>query len=274
MCVVLTDAYGPRRAGAMGATVSRRLVGIFLPLAFVWPAAHAAPAAPAFTITYAEQAARLVRGTSLYRAGRGVILHEHDLLESGTGAIQLDGGGATLAIGPASRVWIRNAGDIVLLDGWLKLRAPTGKAVTLATANLSLSVNGNTVGMHAAGTSSELFAESGAVLVHELDAGRRKRAASVPHEHFAVRAGALPLRLADRPPPAFLGAMPRSFRDELVPLTLTGAALAPRHERAASLAELAPWLAAHPALRRQVQARFDPPRPARAAPPRPSTVRE
>jgi hypothetical protein len=250
----------------MGATVSRRLVGLFLPLALLWPTVHAAPAAPAFTITYAEQAARLVRDTSLFRAGRGVVLREHDLLESGSGAIQLDGGGATVAIGPASRVWIRNAGDIVLLDGWLKLRTNAGQAVTVATANLALAGAGTTVAVHAAGGSSELFAESGAVLVHELDAGRRKRAASVPHEHFAVRARALPLRLADRPPPAFLGAMPRSFRDELVPLAVTSAAVTPRHERAASFAELGPWLAAHPTLRRQVQARFDPPRPARPAP--------
>lgn len=240
--------------------MSRRLVGLFLLLAFSWPAVDAAPAAPALTITFAEQAARLVRATNLYSAGRGVVLHEHDLLESGSGAIQLDGGAATVAIGPASRVWIGNAGELVLLDGWLKLQARPGKAVTVTTAQLVLAGAGSTVALHATPGTSALFAESGEVLVHELNAGKRKRAASVPHEHFALRAGTLPLHLADRPPPAFLAAMPRGFRDELVPLAANGALVAPRHERAATFAELSPWVSAHPALARQLQARFDPPR--------------
>lgn len=253
----------------MGATVSRLLVGLVLLLALHWPPAHAAaPAAPTLAITFAEQSARLVRDTALYRAGRGVVLRPGDMLESGGGAIQFAAGAATLALGPASRLFVKNGGELVLLDGWLKLHARAGQAVTVATANLQLAGAGSTVTLRAAGAASELFAESGEVLVHELNAGKRKRSAAVPHEHFAVRSGALPLRLADRPPPAFLAAMPRSFRDELVALPAPAAPVAPRHERPATFAELAPWLAAHPALRQQLQMRFDPPRTARPAPAR------
>lgn len=261
----------------MGTTVSRARVGLFLLLWVAWPAVQAAPAANVdapIVVAFAEQAARLVRDTSLYRAGRGVLLREHDMLESGDGVIQLAAGGATLALGPASTLYIGNAGQFVLLDGWLKLHGRADRPVTVATANLQLASAGSIVTLRAAAGTSELFAESGQVPVHELAAGKRKRGASVPHEHFATRAGALPLRLADRPPPAFLSAMPRSFRDELVPLTVAGAPVAPRHERTVTFAELAPALAAHPLLRQRVAARFDPPRPARRAPPRPSTAQE
>ena len=85
----------------MGVTVSRHLLGLFLLFAALAPAARAAaPATPAapIVITFAEQAARLVRTTHLYRAGRGVVLRENDMLESGSGAIQLDAGGATIGI--------------------------------------------------------------------------------------------------------------------------------------------------------------------------------
>jgi len=254
----------------MGATVSRRLVGLFLLPALCWGAPRAAPAtpdsAPALTITFAEGAAQLARATSLYRAGRGAVLHKNDLLASGSGAIQLDNGAITVAIGPASRVWIRNTDELILLDGWLKVQARAGQAVTVATTHLALAGAGSTLALRATPAASALFAESGAVLVHELDAGKRKRGISVPHEHFAMRAGAAPLRLADRPPAAFLAAMPRGFRDELVPLAVGGPPVMPRPERAATFAELAPWVSAHPALVRQLRARFDPPRPARPTP--------
>lgn len=246
--------------------MSRLLVRLFLLLALPWPAARAAVPAPVLAITFAEQSARLVRDTAIHRAGRGVVLRANDMLESGSGAIQFEAGGATLALGPASRVFVKNGGELVLLDGWLKLHGRADRAFTVATSNLQLASAGSTVTLHAAGAASELFAESGEVLVHELDGGKRKRSAGVPHEHFAVRSGALPLRLADRPPPAFLAAMPRSFRDDLVALPAGGAPIAPHHERPATFAELAPWLAAHPTLRRQVQMRFDPPRAARSAP--------
>lgn len=249
--------------------MSRDLVRLFLLLAWLCPAAHAAPADPPLAITFAEQAARLVRDTGLYSAGRGVVLREHDMLESGDGAIHLTAGGATLALGPASRLYVRSAGDLVLLGGWLKLHGPTRQAISVTTANLQATGAGSTYSMRATEGTSELFVESGAVLVRELNAGQRRRGASVPPEHFAVRAGALPLRLSERAPPAFLAAMPPGFRDELVALTLTAPPGMPRHERAARFAELAPWLGAHPLLRRRVQARFDPPRP-----PRPSTVQD
>jgi hypothetical protein len=254
----------------MGATVSRYLLGLSVSLAIFGPAAHAASEAPsapaAIAITFAEQPARLVRGTGMHRAGRGVVLQDNDMLESNAGALQVDAGGSTLAIGPATRVFIRKGGEIVLLDGWLKLRGSAVRPLTVATSSLQLASGGATVTLHALGDTTELFAESGEVPLRELGAGKPRRAVKVASEQFATRSGALPLRIMPRPPAAFLAALPRDLRDALVPLGVRGPAALPKLERAASFAELAPWLAAHPTLRRQVQLRFDAPRTARAAP--------
>jgi len=241
----------------MGASVSRLLLGLSVWLAILWPPAHAAPAA---TITFAEPAAHLVRGTGLYRAGRGVVLQENDMLESGSGALQFDAGGSTVAVGPASRVYIKSAGELVLLDGWLKLQGRAGAAVTLATSALQLDGAGATVTLHALGDTTELFAEAGDVPLRELNGGKPRAAARLARDQFAVRSGAKPLRILPRPPAAFLAALPRDLRDALVPIKAGGALVQPSLERPASFAELAPWLAGQPALRQRLQRRFDPPR--------------
>ena len=266
----------------MGATVSRRLAKLSVCLAIVWPAAYAVPAAPAtvpatasttVSITFAEQPARLVRGKSLYRVGRGTGLQPDDMLESGSGAIQLDAGGATLAIGPATRIWIRSGSELVLLDGWLKLQGRRGRAMTVSTSNLVLSGGAASLTLQASGAATAVFAEAGDVPVRELDAGKARRAVTVAPEQFAARSGGQPLRQAARPPPDFLAAMPRDLRDVLVPLPANAIAALPRPERTPGFAELAPWVAGHGALRRQLQRRFEPAPAARVLPPVSSLVR-
>ena len=236
-------------------------------LALPGPPAHAASAAsPTIAITFAEGAPRLARDKSFYRPGRGVVLRANDMLEAGAGALQLGTSGATIALGPASKVFVRSGSELVLLGGWLKLRADARQPFRVVANTLRLAGAGTTVTLHLSPEATELFAESGDVLVEAPGAGKAGRSTKVPHEQFAVRAGALPLRLAARPPAAFLAAMPPGFRDETVALAAP-APVAPKLERAASFAELAPWLADQPSLRRQLQARFDPPRPPRRATP-------
>lgn len=235
-------------------------------LALPGPPVRAAPPAPAgIAITFAEGAPRLARDKGFYRAGRGAVLRANDMLESGAGMLQLGAGGATVALGPASKVFIRNDSELVLLDGWLKLRGSAAQPFTVAAHTLRLASAGATITVHVSADTAELFAESGDALVEEQGSGKARRSTKIPHEQFAVRAGALPLRLAARPPATFLAAMPPGFRDETVALAAP-AAVAPRFERVVTFAELAPWLAAQPSLRRQLQARFDPPRPPRRAP--------
>ncbi len=236
-------------------------------LGLSWARLHAAPApaaAPAMAITFAEGAPRLVRDKSWFQAGRGVVLRANDMLEAGAGALQLAAGGTTIALGPASRIFIRGGSEVVLLSGWLKVRAPNGQSFTVVASSTRMAASGATFTVYATADATELFAEAGEVLVEEPRAGKARRSTTVAREQFAVRSGAPPLRRAPRPPAAFLAAMPPGFRDETVALAAPAPA-APKFDRAASFAELAPWVADQPSLRRQVQVRFEPPRPPRRA---------
>ncbi len=233
------------------------------------PTAQATSATGTFTITFAEHHVRLVRDTSVYGAGRGVALQPNDMVETTNSAIQLDLGGRPIAVGPASRFLVKNAAQLILLDGWMKV-ADTGKQpLTVGSAHIELADLAATTTMHVAADTTELFAESADLMVHETGAGAPPRRTKLPREQFAYRTGTKPMVMVARPPARFLTAMPRVFMEPLTPLVVKGAPVAPKRERAAVYAELAPWLAGHPALRQQVQRRFAPPRQAR---PKPATT--
>jgi hypothetical protein len=234
------------------------------------PACHAAGAL-ALAITYAEQPVRLVGDTAMFSAARGALLRKDDILTMGDGAILIEADGATAALGPASRVYISTANELVLLDGWLKVqgRAEPGVRVKIpglqitasgATAMLCASV-GNSTGM------SEVFAEAGELAIDDVHAGKAARRLRLPADGFAVRTGAQPVRVLARPQATYLAAMPATFRDLLVAVPRS-AATAPKRERAATYADVAPWLAGHPDLCQRVQRRFHPPRPAGSTPAR------
>jgi hypothetical protein len=222
-------------------------------------ACRLALAAMPVTITYADQPIKLSRGTAMYSAGRGAGLQPNDLLMSGAGTVLLDAGGATIAIGPESTLYIRD-GELVLLAGWLKVDGSAAHALLLATGALQFDSAGSTATLHATPGTTELFAESAALAVLPLPADKAARRTTIPREQFGVRSGARPLQVMARPPAAFLAGMPRAFLDPLVAVAVKGPAVPPRRDRAATLAELAPLLAEHPALRQQMQARFLPPR--------------
>lgn len=245
--------------------MSRHLLRLSVSLAFACPAAQAAPSRADIAISFSERPARLVRDTTLYRAGQGVVLREQDMLDSAGGAVQLRASGALLALGPATKVFISGARELVLLDGWLKMQCAPGHAIQLGTSTLQMSCEGATVTLHAARARTELFAEAGKVSIQQHSEGKRRRPLELAQEHFAVSTITQPLQLADRPTASFIAAMPLNFRDRLVALTL-GSRVLPRRERAARYAELAPWLTAHPLLRQQLRRRFDPPSPTRATP--------
>lgn len=249
----------------------RTLVGLSLALAGAAPGAAAQSVAAAqapLTITYAEQNVQLVRDTSLYSASRGVLLQPNDMLQTAGSAIQLDVGGTIVAVGPASRIYIKSAAELILLDGWMKVAGSGQRQLSVRSANVQLAELGATVTLHAAGGSTELFGESADLIVNELPAGKKPRRVPLPREQFAVRDGGKPLKIVARPPAAFLAAMPRVFKDTLVPLKVSGAPVVPKRERAATLAELAHWLGGHALLGKQLQQRFSPPRPVRPAPSR------
>lgn len=228
------------------------------------PAARAtAPTA----IAFAEQPVRLLRGKTFYLASRGAPLQDGDIVVSGPAPIQLDGAGsATLALGPASRLHVRmgpKGSDYLLLDGWLKVQprgAGQGAALSVGGPSVRIDPAAASVILHASPGKTELFVESGQPAVEENQPGKAARRVAVAREQYAVLAAGQPAKVLPRAPKEFLGAMPPAFFDALVAVAVKGPAAAPKLERAATFAEIAPWLADQPALRQSVQRRYFPPK--------------
>lgn len=231
--------------------------------------ASALPAA--LTITFAEQPVRLLRDTGFYVAGRGARLLNGDLLESAAASIQVDAGNAsTVVIGPASRIYFKldaKGPELILLGGWLKIQAGA-VPIQVSAGGLQFGAANNSLILRSAPGKTELFVEEGEAMVDE--AGKAPHPARVTREHYAVRSEKLPLKILPRAPKEFLGGMPPTFLDALVAVGVKGAAPTPKLERAASFADVAPWLAEQPALRQVLQRRFNPPKPAPVAPAAPA----
>lgn len=231
------------------------------------PASHASGAdTAALAITYAEQPVRLVRDTGMFSAVRGVALRRDDLLATGDNAILIEADGATVAIGPASRVYVTGPNDLVLLEGWLKVQGRTAPGVRVNTAGLQVGATGATAVLRVTPGAIDVFAEAGALTLDEVNAGKAARRLRLPADGFAVRTGTQAVRILPRPQAAYLAAMPPTFRDLLVAVP-RNALVSPKRERAASYTEVAPWLAGQPDLRQRVHRRFYPPRPAGSKPP-------
>lgn len=211
------------------------------------------------TISLADQPVRLFRDTSFYLASRGAQLQAGDIVESGAGGLQLEArNAATIALGPASRLCLR-AGEAVLLDGWMKIQAPASTALKFGAGGLAISAAGGAVILHAAAGRIELFVDTGEPSVAEMEGARTVRTTRLPREQYAVRAPGQPLKLLPRPPREFLAGMPGAFQDKLMPVAVKGPAPAPRLERRAAFADVAPWLAGEPALHQSIHRRFNPP---------------
>jgi hypothetical protein len=237
-----------------------------------------ARAAPASAISFAEAPVRLVRDTNLYVAVRGARLQNGDLIETGASAIQLEGmGGATVALGPASRAYFKLGGDTVeltLLAGWLKIQSGAAPLTAIINAGaLRVDPTGSSMIVHAEPGKTALFVETGAPAVAEMQGAKQQRTTRLAKEQYAVRTAKEPLKMLPRAPKDFLSAMPPAFFDPLVALSFKGAAPVPKLERAAVFTtDVAPWLADDPAVFQVLNRRFNPPprRPATVTPAKPA----
>jgi hypothetical protein len=227
-----------------------------------WPATPARGAPTPTAISFAEQPVRLFRERAFYIAGRGVRLQDGDIIETGAAGIQLAGGSATIALGPASRVAFKLGArpfELILLDGWLKIHA-SEPALTSA-GSVRLDAAASSVIVHGNADKIELFVESGAPSVDEIQSGKVLRHTTLMREQYAVRTEKEPLKPLPRPPKDFLAGMPPVFADLLVPVALKGPPPVPKLERQATFADVAPWLAKEPALKQLIQRRYAPRKP-------------
>ena len=247
--------------------MSRNLYRLsYLLLATALQATLPAQAGTPPTISFADQPVRLLRGTSFYGASRGAHLETGDILDTGASNVQIEGvGDATLALGPASRVYFtlgQGAPELHFLSGWLKIqagKAGAASATGIASGALKFVLNGGSVIVHNETGKTELFVEDGELAVTETQAGKAARTTKIAREQYAVRNAETALKLLPRAPKQFLGGMPHVFLDMLVPVSIKGAAPAPKMDAPASYAQVASWLTDAPAVRQTLQRRFNPP---------------
>jgi hypothetical protein len=245
--------------------VSRNLLRMSLLSLVMFSSALPASAAQSTGISFAEAPVRLVRDTSLFVAARGARLQNGDIIESGASVIQLEGmGGATVALGPASRAYFKLAGgaiEVTLLSGWLKIQAGAAPSSTIVNAGaLRVSPDGSSLIINAAPGKTALFVETGTPMVAEMQGAKQLHATKLAREQYAVRTTKEALKVLPRAPKDFLNGMPPAFFDQLVPVSFKGAAPAPKLERAAVFAsDVAPMLADDPAVFQVLNRRFNPP---------------
>jgi hypothetical protein len=247
-----------------------KLLSFALVLTFL-PIPVAAPGIGSLTLM--EGSTRVIRGPNVMKGVEGMRLRQGDILESSdTGFAQLEfTGGAVIALGPASRLYVlRHSGDkavagkdsaeLLLLSGWLKGEsAATAGSYEYETPTLAAKVTGGTILIHASGDGSDAFLESGSATIGEVreDGNVRQPVVAKAGQFFSRHAGKT-TAIATRPNPAFIEAMPKSFRDTL-PARLehfAGKSVEPKADHPVSYADVENYLRMPSTWRRGMAERF------------------
>lgn len=232
---------------------------------------QALPASDLATVTLVEGQPSVLRGAQRLLLSPGAALQADDIVETGPGGfVQAEAGagpGPVLGLGPDTRLLLDagRGGPPVpwLLAGWVKYAVPEGGRPSLAAAlrlrRAELSAIVGTVVVQSTGDEVRLFAESATLAVSEREAGRAAQKLK-PGQAWTLGADGKP-RVAARPEPAFMSAMPVVFRDTLPSMLARVAGRRPALKAAPppSHAELEPWLIVDdPALRGRLAQRFAP----------------
>lgn len=170
----------------------------------------------------------MVHGAARLVAVEGAVIEAEDILETtaGTALLRLElDGGATLDLGPSTRVMVRpplggasGAPMAYLLEGWAKLTVAAansaGKTV-LASSLLDVTGLDRDLVLHVKGTEAEVFAESGRVQTLVASKAGAPVSTSVDKGAFLARRADGAVNVTPRPAPAFIQAVPRAFMDTL-----------------------------------------------------------
>lgn len=241
-------------------------------IAIIW-APVAAWAADAYgTVTILEGDTFIYRGATRLFAVEGVRLESGDLVETAASAfMQVERPDLSVVqFGPATRAMINAPGahqkpdyGLFVLTGWCKLIGPKTDAahdtgVDLRTPQFDLPPNPGTVVFQETPTDVTLFVERGEVKLAERQASGGSVAVPLKSgDYYARKAG---LRGAVNPGSiqAFLGGMPRGFRDSL-PLRIDRFRtqdVRPKDAPDFVYADVEPWLKAEPTLRKPLVQRW------------------
>ena len=192
--------------------------------------AASASAADLALVTLADDGVRVLRGKTWYKIVPGARVEDGDVVEAtGNAQLQLESGalGIVSVIGPAVLYALparpareaKAASPQPALDvarGWLKVGTRGSQSLRLRTPVAQLELV-NSVGVLRADTgAAQVFVESGTVKLIEPGAGGKDLSQrQLRSNEYWARAGALPATTDERAPPAFVAAMPRTFKDAL-----------------------------------------------------------
>jgi len=236
------------------------LAFLLLPLSAAEPPATAA-------VTLLEGPLRMIRGVNVLSGAEGVHLRPGDILETGDkGFAQVEfTGGGIVALGPSTRLYLMRTAkpggitELVILSGWLKGESG-GHSFVYDSPMVSAAATNGTVIVRAADGGCDLFVESGAATISEVNAN------GAAHSPKAAKAGQFfscrpdrTLSPAPRPTPAFVDALPRAFRDTLPAraAALAGKPAEPKADHAATFNDVQHWLMMPMAWRRGMASRFE-----------------
>lgn len=257
-----------------------RRVLVFILCCLPWAAVEAAENVAVVTI--ADGTATVIRGATRYRLAEGVRLDDEDLLDTGDKSfVQIEyGDGLRLELGPGVRLQLAprlarekqpRPSRLYVMSGWLKLSAPAAQApaagkaaapatpapaVTYAGALVDLAGQGGTTVTHIGTDQYQLFVESGDARLTD----RRTPGTTVALRagEFFSRKGADRTSVTQRPPPEFLAGLPVPFRDSLPSRAarFKDRPTAPKEIGPIAYEDVAVWLQAEPAVRRQFLPRW------------------
>ena len=215
-------------------------------------------------LTLLDGGAGLLRGTARYSTGEGLRLQPGDILETADKAfVQIEfAGGAVVALGARSRILVLRspasslgAAQLFLLEGWLKLSAREGGQAARLECLTPLFSLGPAKAIAVARVSErdgEVFAEAGTVPIADLSAeGRVESTRQLREGELYSRSPSRRSAVAPRPSQSFVAAMPREFRDNLMPrlAALKRSDTPPKRAAEFRYEEVEAWLNTTPAVR-------------------------
>jgi hypothetical protein len=228
--------------------------------------------APRAVLALAEQPLRLIRGAAVYKAPHGIAVQKDDILETGSGAAQVEigaGPDAIVALGPNTRVLVvamdgKSATGLALLQGWVKVLATTGRGAVVLTPALQVTLGAGSTIVRSQDGRDAVFAEEGAQQVARIDGqGRAGAPLKLAAEQYTAVDPDRPQLAAGRPPRAFVAEMPPAFRDRLVRARQApGSAqknagmVTPVKERDADFTDVEAWLTSALPVRHGFVSRF------------------
>jgi len=215
--------------------------------------ARAADAAGVYSLV--DGNVRALRGTTWFRLVAGTRVLEGDVIDVSDQAqiqLELKDGGTLNAQGPALMYAVAippvdgkpgAVAEMIVQQGWLKAAAKGPRPLRVRMAMMTVTLGDAVVVASCDARHAELFVESGTANV--ASSTGKEPPQSITAGEFVWRNDERQHTVTGRPPPAFLGALPRQFRDSLP-------ALASRFPTApqalvkiseVSFAEAEPWLA-------------------------------